>query len=633
MSNNMNNFHNPNIVASLPHSSAPDRAKNASPLPLACRGLVAAVVAFAATLGLVDGVFATEEGLVEPYVVFNAQEEAYTRCGPSGEFYRTDPLRLGQELDVYLETKDGWLGVRPPEGSFSWVPASSLDLSVDEKTGVITDRRAVAWIGTHLGRARKYRWQVQLAVGEEVSIIGKTERSSGKGTELWYQIVPPSGEFRWVHRSQIVDTSEQLVEMHRRKADEPTHSLVEVPSQEIADELNEISEEDLVANSKSSKSFSDSSEKSSRRQPKLASIAEVESESPSPSGENSERRSDLDDLSARPVGSGVDASKYADAELTVIDHVSLHDIVDSSSTAQNSSAITRAAPAPPAADMAADDNSWVTGAREQTGQGRSSLASTAPSWNEAGQLKSMTPAGAVTPAAIQHVDHQAALKAEQQARQLAGRVVNSDVTELQLELSRQMAAGASAAAVEPIRRRAITWGELLQNPQSDPVDRERARVLLERVEQYQRIARRRNGEPPVESQTSRLPPSAQGLLPRVGAPQTQTPAATSIAAPILQTVAQVLPGVQSTGQKTVPAAPVGFDREGYLVQVFSARPDAPPYALTDSSGQTLAYVTPQPGVNLKMHLNAKIGLYGKPSYLTGLETPHFIARQAVRISR
>ena len=72
-----------------------------------------------------------------------------------------------------------------------------------------------AWIGTHLGRARTYRWQVQLAEGEPVTVIGKSEREGPDGPQLWYRIVPPSGEYRWIHRDQIVNSSEELVAVMR----------------------------------------------------------------------------------------------------------------------------------------------------------------------------------------------------------------------------------------------------------------------------------------------------------------------------------------------------------------------------------------------------------------------------------
>jgi len=520
-----------------------------------------------------------EEGLVEPYVVFTAHENIFARCGPAGDFYRTDPLRLGQELEVYLETEDGWLGIRPPEGSFSWVPANSLDTDAAEKSGVVVDRRAVAWIGTHLGRARKYRWQVQLAEGEQVSIVGKTERDGKDGPELWYRIVPPSGEFRWVHRSQIAETSEALVQMHRKSSqDEPASADDSSPAtlREVIGAALDL--EPVGASSTDVESVATESRElpTVKRQPPPA----------------TEPQRLLDD---QPIGSGVAAATYVEPEMSVSEDVQVRDI-EAGRKAE-----------PPSEELAADDSSWVTGSRTaiEADSERQMFSPSAAA--VATPLRETTPpvlGTIVGNSSVRLTSQQLAerdARAAQMARQLATRVVNADINELQLELSRQMAAGSSAAVVEPIRQRAHTWIQRL----NDPVERGRARVLIERVEQYQRVARRREGQAPVE-----VPLSSSGTLP--------TPTIGNVAA----------------GSAAPPGANrKAFDREGFLVQVYSARPDSPPFALTDAAGQTLAYVSPSPGLNLRMHLNAKVGLYGQLSYLTGLETPHFIAREAVRISR
>jgi hypothetical protein len=36
----------------------------------------------------------------EPYDVYVDQEQVVARCGPGGGYYRTDPLRHGQKLEV-----------------------------------------------------------------------------------------------------------------------------------------------------------------------------------------------------------------------------------------------------------------------------------------------------------------------------------------------------------------------------------------------------------------------------------------------------------------------------------------------------------------------------------------------------
>ncbi len=526
-----------------------------------------------------------EDGLVDPYVVFTAHEKVYARCGPAGEFYRTDPLRLGQELDVYLETDDGWLGIRPPEGSFSWVPASSVDADPSGRSGVVVDRRAVAWIGTHLGRARKYRWQVQLAEGERVTILGETERNSGEGPELWYRIVPPSGEFRWVHRSQIAETSEELVQMHRRveptPADQEPFEDLEQPEKLSSRDLESFTDAPRVARTGSQRPGSQreraaagadeiDGEESNQGQNPFESNDAVANQGPSASSPPATRANQGED---QPVGSGLAQARLAEPQMSVDSTVQLRDI----ETDRNA--------VPPSQDLAADDSSWVTGNREAAVRPVVAVG--------AGEFQA-SPRGSLqetAPPTLKPIDPQSVLLEQQRARELSQRVVNADLNDLQLELSRQMASGASAAMVEPIRRRAQMWIEQL----SDALERERARVLIERVEQYQRVSRRRDGQPPLVPEAR----PAAAFAPASGSAPTAQP----------------------------------FDREGYLVQVYSARPDSPPFALTNGAGQTLAYVSPVPGLNLRNHLNAKVGLQGELSYLTGLETPHFIAKRVVRISR
>ena len=98
----------------------------------------------------------------EPYTVYVVEEQAHAHCGPSDEYYRTDPLRHGQALEVYAETDDGWLGVRPPDDSFCWVQADSIEFDTATDIGTVIEDRTVAWVGTHLGApaatAGKSRW-------------------------------------------------------------------------------------------------------------------------------------------------------------------------------------------------------------------------------------------------------------------------------------------------------------------------------------------------------------------------------------------------------------------------------------------------------------------------------------------
>jgi hypothetical protein len=128
--------------------------------------------------------------------------------------------------------------------------------------------------------------------------------------------------------------------------------------------------------------------------------------------------------------------------------------------------------------------------------------------------------------------------------------------------------------------------------------------LAERVEQYRRVATHRDGD--VSIRTSFAPE-----IPRSPSPSPTLPSAGAAGL-------DVGSGVETSTQT------------GYLVQVYSARSNSPPFALTDDAGRTVAYVTPSPGVNLRTHLNSKVSVFGNQGFLTGLNTPHILATQAVR---
>ncbi len=61
-----------------------------------------------------------------------------------------------------------------------------------------------AWVGTKLGPVEKPLWQVKLKEEEIVEVLGLASWPSPDGhSTTWYQIAPPSGEFRWVRREAL----------------------------------------------------------------------------------------------------------------------------------------------------------------------------------------------------------------------------------------------------------------------------------------------------------------------------------------------------------------------------------------------------------------------------------------------
>ena len=146
-----------------------------------------------------------------PLEVPVAAEATYLRAGPGGDFYPTERLVQGTRVEVWAVDPGGWCAVRPVEGSFSWVRASDVDETLDERrgdgvvrpgagpaprVGVIVSDGAVARVGSQLNDLRHVA-QVRLEAGERVQILEEVRIESGRHAGLWLRVAPPAGEFRW----------------------------------------------------------------------------------------------------------------------------------------------------------------------------------------------------------------------------------------------------------------------------------------------------------------------------------------------------------------------------------------------------------------------------------------------------
>lgn len=137
-----------------------------------------------------------------PYIATVIVDDAAVLCGPGDEDdYAVELLERGTNVEVYKNIS-GWCKIRPPEGSFSWVPARHLRfMDHARRIGEITDPNAIAFIGSNLAKpVGKYKFQIRLDKGEQVAIIGEKRflRTKEKISETWYKIDPPAGEFRWI---------------------------------------------------------------------------------------------------------------------------------------------------------------------------------------------------------------------------------------------------------------------------------------------------------------------------------------------------------------------------------------------------------------------------------------------------
>ncbi len=132
-----------------------------------------------------------------PYKAFIAADEVYVRSGPGQNYYPTDKLSKGQEVEVYRHDPGGWCAIRPVEGSFSWI--SSRFAKIEEHNlAVVTEKNVSARVGSKFSDIRD-SVQVRLHKGEVVEVLETKKVGSGNSaSQTWYKIAPPAGEFRWV---------------------------------------------------------------------------------------------------------------------------------------------------------------------------------------------------------------------------------------------------------------------------------------------------------------------------------------------------------------------------------------------------------------------------------------------------
>jgi len=152
--------------------------------------------------------FAAEPASQFPYSAFVATSEASVRSGPGETYYPVLNLKLGDAVEVWRQDPGGWLAVRPPEGSFTWVAAEFVE-QTGEKTGRITGNEVNARVGTKFSDLRD-AIQIQLSAGDEVDILESRALRTGDQETLWFKILPPAGEFRWIAARHVVLHPSQL---------------------------------------------------------------------------------------------------------------------------------------------------------------------------------------------------------------------------------------------------------------------------------------------------------------------------------------------------------------------------------------------------------------------------------------
>jgi hypothetical protein len=128
-------------------------------------------------------------------------------CGPTNSTesgYPTNELRQGDRVQVVEELPSGWLAIRPPARSFSWINSRFVKSITPTYANnyVVTheDYPVPVLIGSSVKTERPTKIGVKLPRGAQVRVIGRT-MSDEEGT--WLPIEPPENEVRYIRKEDV----------------------------------------------------------------------------------------------------------------------------------------------------------------------------------------------------------------------------------------------------------------------------------------------------------------------------------------------------------------------------------------------------------------------------------------------
>lgn len=591
--------------------------------------------------------------------VYVAVESALIYAGPSKEYYPTSQAMRGIALEVYQQTADGWMAVRPPEGSFSWIPASQAYLLPGGKVIEVTDAKAVSWIGTELGSAKQYRWQVQLNPGEQLQVLGESNIPNGheERSALWYRILPPAGEFRWIESSAVSKTPPEAGQLNQANANRNRQSgessrsgpqpggqpVVESPSVRSASfeqpvENMPTSSGEVGSSVGSGVVPASSSKSTAEKKPSPSTVgSKARSKQPSNSfedwvafeyGAKGWRSPFLDKLSGRDTQASRPPSARSPQhkhDPLAVDPFSL-DVTGQSSPkptptlAPRSQEVARERgwrdprelqAARTQQRLSADERTSVQPASSVGNRGAAATAS--PEVQTAGYSAATGATQSVPPPAVADVNWYGYQNATATPpNSMPGPSVNPPSTplmssansaELQLALSAEVARPIEQWNLAPLAERA----RALVEHGATAIERGQARLLLDRIDEFQNVVQR-SGVPSEDSRAA----AAERFTGTLAAPG------------FLNAPLSGPPG-------NSPPASHRFDATGWLVPVHAAGPNQPTHAITNDAGDVIAYVSGIAGLNLDLYRNQPVGIMGLRGYLPQLRAAHIQATQVSRL--
>jgi hypothetical protein len=150
-----------------------------------------------------------------PYTAVVTKAEAEVRCGRSNDpqLYPTNRLPWGAHVQVLEEFPDGWLAIRPPENSFSYINTRFIvrASSAQPHWVVMAAPRDTVpvLIGSEVVKTRPTVEGTRLPRGALVVQLpmGRVQVDTTGDEGSWLPIVPPEGEVRYIRAEAVARTN------------------------------------------------------------------------------------------------------------------------------------------------------------------------------------------------------------------------------------------------------------------------------------------------------------------------------------------------------------------------------------------------------------------------------------------
>jgi hypothetical protein len=140
-----------------------------------------------------------------PYAAVVADPEVKLRAGPSDKYPVTSSLFRGNIVVVDREPEDGWLAIKPPVGSVSWVPSQFLEgfdpnRPLPQNVQVRCEGKVTLAAG-QVGVPQPLDIRlVSVPDGTLLVVIGAKVTYQNK---TWFPVMPPDGDYRFLPKSAV----------------------------------------------------------------------------------------------------------------------------------------------------------------------------------------------------------------------------------------------------------------------------------------------------------------------------------------------------------------------------------------------------------------------------------------------